>query len=294
LATPPPSPFSFALVGAGRVGTAVAELLRRAGHLPVAVASRSELSAARAAGLLSCPVLEIGPAVTGTEVVLIGAPAGAIEEVATTIAPDLQEDTIVVHLAGAVGLAPLLPALSAGALGAALHPVQACPDVDTAIARLPGSAWGITAGETLEGWAHSLVADDLGGLPVMVAEDARPLWHAAAVMTSNGVAALLTIGESLLDAISIPQAEEILGPLAHGTIQNAIEGGGGGATLTGPIVRGEFDVVARQIKAIESADKELLPAFRLGVRLILEAAAASGRIPGDAVAQWRKLLEPER
>jgi predicted short-subunit dehydrogenase-like oxidoreductase (DUF2520 family) len=294
LATPPPSPFSFALIGAGRVGTAVGELLRRAGHHPVAVASRSELSAARAAGLLGCPVLEIGPAVLGAEVVVIGVPAGALEEIATTMAPELRTDTVVVHLAGAVGLAPLTPALAVGALGAALHPVQACPDVDTAIARLPGSAWGITAGETVESWARSLVADDLGGLPVMVEEEARPLWHAAAVMTSNGVAALLTIGESLLDSISIANAEEVLGPLAHGTVQNAVDGGGGGATLTGPIVRGEYDAIANQMKAIESTDGELLPAFRLGARLILEAATASGRISADATARWRKLLEPER
>jgi predicted short-subunit dehydrogenase-like oxidoreductase (DUF2520 family) len=294
LVTPPPSPFSFTLIGAGRVGTAVAELLRRAGHRPVAVASRSELSAARAAGLLGCPVTEVKAAVRNAEVVVLGVPAGAIEEMAASIAPHLHPGPVVVHLAGTVGLDPLHPVRSAGALGAALHPVQACPDVDTAIARLPGSAWGITTDESIEEWARAVVTDDLQGSPVIVDEAARPLWHAAAVMTSNGIAALLTIGESLLQSISITHPEDVLGPLAHGTVQNAIEGGGGGATLTGPIVRGEMDAVSRQMDAIESADPRLSPAFRLGARLILEAAVGSGRVADEAAAGWRRLLETER
>ena len=47
-----------------RVGTAVAEMLRRANHLPLAVSSPSETSALRATRMLGCPAMEPGAAVT--------------------------------------------------------------------------------------------------------------------------------------------------------------------------------------------------------------------------------------
>jgi predicted short-subunit dehydrogenase-like oxidoreductase (DUF2520 family) len=268
----------------------VAELLRRADHHPLAVSSRSETSALRATRMLGCPVMEPGAAVADAEVVLIGADDASIQEVASALAPHLRADAVVVHFAGSLGLEPLAAAIEAGASGAALHPVQACPDVDAALARLPGSAWGVTAGDEVQEWARVLITDDLQGSPVIVPEDARPLWHAAAVLTSNGIAALLSIGESLLGSISIARPEEVLAPLAHGTVQNAIEGGGGGATLTGPIVRGELETLARHIRAIEERDPALLPAFIEGARLILRAAQATGRIAPETIGDWDRLL----
>lgn len=235
--------------------------------------------------------MDASDAVRDAEVVLVGVPDNAIEEVVGSVAPALRSDTVIVHFAGSFGLSVLSPASRVGALGVALHPVQACPDIDTAIARLPGSAWGITVGDTIEEWARTLVADDLGGTPVIVAEESRPVWHAAAVMTSNGTAALLAIGEALLGSISVDNPEQVLGPLAQGTVQNAIEGAGGGATLTGPIVRDEIDTVMRHLRAIEEREATLVPGFVAGTRLIVEAAAAAGRLSEERAVGWRQTLE---
>ena len=289
MAKSPPSPFSFVLIGAGRVGTAVAVLLQRAGHRPVGVSSRTKDSAQRASERLDCPVFELDASIDA-DVVLIGAPDGAIGEVAAGLRSGMSRGTTVVHFAGSLGLSVLESVVAAGGHAAALHPVQACPDVDTAIARLPGSAWGITCDEAIQPWARSVVTEDLDGHPVMVPEDARPLWHAAAVTTSNGIAALLATGESLLDAIHIESPEGVLGPLASGTIQNAIEGGGGAATLTGPIIRGETEVVKRHLDAIARAGVAAEP-FLSTARMIVAAAAATGRVSKDEKASWDELLE---
>lgn len=293
MATLPSSPFSFSLLGAGRVGTAVGALLVRAGHRAVGVWSRDGGSAARAAERLGCTPGDLDTAVQGSELVLIGTIDSAIEDIAQRAATALSPGTAVVHFAGSLGLAPLASVSEAGGRALALHPVQACPDVDTAIARLPGSAWGITCAAADRDGAIAVVGA-VQGIPVFVDDSARPAWHAAAVTTSNGTAALMSVAEALLTAIGVDEPEHVLGPLALGTVQNAIEGGGGGATLTGPVVRDERATVARHLAAIETTVPELARAFRATIASILEAAIVAKRISPDVRAEWENMLEPER
>lgn len=278
------SPFSFALVGAGRVGTAIGELLRRAGHTPVGVASRSVASRRRASDLLGVDGFEIDR-LPPCDVVLLGVPDGALAEVAARVGPSLGSSRAAVHFAGVVGVEPLEPVVAAGGWACALHPVQACPDVDTAIARLPGSSWGVTTTPGARQWAHAVVHDALGGRPVDVAEDDRALWHAAAVSTSNGIAALMAISEELLAAIGVSSPEAVLGPLARGTVANAIAGGGGAKTLTGPAVRGELETFVRHLDAISRTAPQLSEGYGLAVKVVVEAARNEGRIePATAAA----------
>jgi predicted short-subunit dehydrogenase-like oxidoreductase (DUF2520 family) len=280
----------LALVGAGRVGTAVASLLRNAGHEVVGVVSRSDASARSAARHLGAPTFARLNDLPPADLVLIGATESAIEEVARAVALNVVPGTVVVHFAGTFGLAPLRNAIANGARGAALHPVQAMPSVEQALARLPGSAWGVTCPPDLRAWAHSLIQADLRGEPIDVREEDRPLWHAASVTTSNGLAALLYAGERMLDAIGVERPESVLGPLVSGTLANALQGGGGGATLTGPAVRGERPTVDRHLHALRDRAPELAASYRLAARLVLEGAEAAGRVaPDDAQEMWALL-----
>jgi predicted short-subunit dehydrogenase-like oxidoreductase (DUF2520 family) len=275
------------LIGAGRVGTAVAVLLQRRGHRVVGVASRSPASAQRAGDLLDAPVADL-PGLPEADASLLGVPEEALEETGSQIAT-LGGTGIVCHFAGVVGISPLRAVTVAGMYAAALHPVQSCPDVDTAIARLPGSAWGVTASPEVTTWATRLVASDLGGLPFLIAEQDRPLWHAAAVTTANGTTALLSLGEALLAQIGIDRPEAVLGPLLAGTLANAGRGGAA-AALTGPVVRGEATTVRSHVQALRSQAPDLLEAYRLSARTILVAAVEAGRVqPGPADAIRREL-----
>ncbi|MGH2734294.1 MAG: Rossmann-like and DUF2520 domain-containing protein [Actinomycetota bacterium] len=278
-----------ALFGAGRVGTAVAALLGRAGHDVVGVASRTPASAHRAAERLGCPTFTF-ESLPPADVLLIGVVDGAIPEVATALT-DRVRGGVAVHFAGSLGLGPLVPLIEAGASGAALHPVQACPDVDSAIRRLPGSVWGVTCSDRLSDWARELISRDLEGLPVDVAEQHRALWHAAAVVSSNGIAALLAFGERILETIGIEEPERVLGPLAEGVVANAAAGGGGGATLTGPAVRGDHETIARHLRAFEEGPTGMTSAYARVTQLIVEEARAADRIDGRVAQEMHALLE---
>ena len=293
MATMPEPPFSFVLVGAGTVGTATAELLRRAGHRCIGVASRSAESRQRAASLLGAPDYELGDA-PSADVVLLGVTDRAIAEVAEGVVLVEDRATVVIHLAGSLGTAPLEAVRHRGAIPCALHPVQACPDVETALQRLPGSSWGVTCPADARPWAHRVIRTAFDGRPVDVPEDARAIWHAAAVTTSNGIAALMALGERLLSAVDISDPEQVLGPLASGTVLNACAGGGGAATLTGPVVRGETETIARHVEALRRGFPEGVEDYRRVVELILAAAQDSARLDAASSAALRAALDGSR
>lgn len=278
-----------ALVAAGRVGTAVTVLLQRAGCEVVGVWSRSAPSAERAHSMLEAPLLDL-TVPTDADLVIIGASDAAITATAGMIAPVVSGSVTVAHLSGSLGPDVLEPVIDKGATPVAMHPVQACPDVATAIERLPGSAWGITVAESHATWVEHIVRDLLQGTPVHVDGDDRPMWHAACVMTSNGIAALMAFGESVLREIGMSEPEKILGPLAAGTVANALDGGGGGTTLTGPVVRGEAETLRRHIEALNRDAPHLVDGYKVVVRTILSAARSHGRIDEAAASKIERLL----
>ena len=273
-----------ALVGAGRVGTAVAALLQDRGHEIVGVSSRSSASRERAAERLKGPTFDPVRSVPAADLYLIGAGDAAIPEVAETLAPHASPGAYACHFAGSLDTTPLRALADAGQKVCALHPVQACPDVDTAIARLPGSAWGVTGDEPVVTWAKELVREDLAGVPVEVAAADRVVWHAASVTVSNGIAALLATGEAMLARLGVDDPIGVLGPLAEGTVVNARAGGGGGRTLTGPVVRSETEVVGRHIEELRRRDPALATAYAAIAMIIVRAAVGAGRIE-PAVAE---------
>lgn len=272
----PAAPLRVALVGAGPVGTAVALLLRARGHQMVSVSSRTSSSAEAAARRLEAPACTIGE-IPPADLVLIGVPHAAVADVAAEL-PDM--DAVVAHFAGSAGIQPLAPAPLARAR-CALHPVQACPDVDTAVARLPGSAWGVTCSEGARDWAHDLIEQDLHGVPFDVAEEDRVLWHAAAVTTSNGIAALMSLGEEMLVSIGVEAPSQVLGPIAAGTVANAARAERAALALTGPVVRREIEVVRQHAGAVATRSPHLLSGYVHTINTIVAAALASGRIGAE-------------
>lgn len=284
----PTGPLRVSISGAGRVAIAVATLLQRRDHQIVGVSSPRSESAERGAARLGAPV--VSPTeLTGSDVILIGAPDGALADAVAHLG-DATTGAVLVHFAGSAGITPLQKAAGAAAL-CALHPVQACPDVDTAVDRLPGSAWGVTCSDGARDWAHALVRDDLQGLSVDVLEEDRVLWHAAAVTTSNGISALMATGESLLSAIGVGAPGDVLGPIAAGTVANAREMASGAKALTGPVVRGEVEVITRHVDAVDARASALGRAYRDAVLSIVSSAEATGRITDSVAADIRRVLQ---
>src|SRR4051812_41724312 len=179
----------ISVVGAGRVGTALAVLLQRAGHRIVAVAGRDSTGPRAEKYLPGVPLLPVPEASAPAEVVLLGVPDSMIEPIATDL--QLRADAAVVHLSGALGLEALRRPEAKGHTVVALHPLQTFPTVMAGVQWVPGSSAAITA-RTEEGFAlGERLAVDVGARPFRIPDDVRPLYHAGAVLASGAVVALL-------------------------------------------------------------------------------------------------------
>ena len=205
----------------------------------------------------------------------------------------------VVHCSGALTLEPLAPAAALGAETGSLHPVMTFGPPDEAPAEamggspirgLRGAAFGIEAGEGLYPVLAEL-AHRLGGVPLKVPPEARPLYHAAAVMGSGYLMTLMESACDLWRRAGLPPeaAAPALGHLARATLEASLKLGWGPA-LTGPLVREDTATVRGHLEALASQAPEALPIYAaLGARCA-ELAFSSGRMPPEALEAWRELF----
>jgi predicted short-subunit dehydrogenase-like oxidoreductase (DUF2520 family) len=279
------------LIGAGKVGTAVAEMLRRGGHDIVGVASRTTRSARTGAERLGAPIFDVTRALPPCDVVLIATNDDTIEEIAGHVARHIAGTALVCHFAGSMGTGPLAAVAAAGGRTCAAHPVASCPSVEAALRRLPGCTWGVSGDTEVRSWAAAIVERDLGGRAVAVRDEDRALWHAAAVTAANGVAALMSYGEQLLAHAGVAQAPGVLGPLCAGVIANIEETGSADEALTGPVVRGDANTIVRHVSELQERAPELVDAYALTTRLVLASALRSGRLDAPRGRDVRRALE---
>lgn len=283
------------MVGAGRVGTAMAVLLARAGHRVRAVAGGQATRERAARFLPGVPVLPAEEAARGVELVLLGTPDAAIEPVCTSLARAgaIAAGQAVAHLSGATGLSALGAAEAAGATVLSIHPLQTCPDVEAAVARIPGAAIAVTA-RTPEAFAlGERLALDVGGRPFELEDAAKPVYHAAAVFASNYLVTLTALAAELERLAGLPDPMAALLPLQRATLEN-VAALGPEAALTGPAVRGDAATVETNLRGLAEHAPWAVPAYVALAELALELASASGRLRPEGraavegvLARWR-------
>ncbi|MCW3001596.1 MAG: hypothetical protein JWQ20_894 [Conexibacter sp.] len=214
-----------AVVGHGRLGTALTAALR-------------------ASGVPTDGPLGRGATGAGADVVLLCVPDAEIAAAAACVAGG----RLVGHCSGATTLAPL----AAHPDAFSLHPLMT---VTAAGADFAGAAAAIAATtERARATAHAL-ATALGMAPFAVAEEDRAAYHAAASVASNFLVTLQWAAERLG---GVDRA--VLAPLVQATVANWLAQGPQ-AALTGPIARGDDETVARQRAAVAQRTPDLLPLF---------------------------------
>jgi predicted short-subunit dehydrogenase-like oxidoreductase (DUF2520 family) len=280
-----------AVIGAGRVGTAIAVLLGRAGHRVVAVSGRGDTTRRARTYLPGVPVRPDAEAAAAAELVVIATPDDAIEATAASLATAgaVGRGTWVAHVSGALGLDALTAVVASGARRLAIHPLQTFPDVDAALARLPGCAVAVTADDPEGRALGERLARDLGGDPFGLADEHRALYHAAAVFASNYLVTGAAVAEGLLSVAGVEHPPAVLAPLRRASLEN-VERLGAGRALTGPAARGDAGTIRRNLEALEQDAPELIPAYVGMARAALHVADRAGRLDPDGRAAVEDVL----
>jgi predicted short-subunit dehydrogenase-like oxidoreductase (DUF2520 family) len=214
-----------AIVGAGRLGHALATALRDAGlevEGPLGRGARPQAPVV----LLTVPDGEIRAAAEATPARLIG------------------------HCSGATTLE-----VFGDREGFSLHPLMTVPEHGASFAGA-GCAVAGTSDRALE-VARGLAAA-LRMTAVEVPDEDRAAYHAAASIAANFLVTLEGAAERLAATAGVPR--ELLVPLARAALENWAANGAEQA-LTGPVARGDEATIAHQREAIEQRAPDLLDAF---------------------------------
>jgi len=154
----------------------------------------------------------------------------------------------IAHVSGATSLAALAPHVQRFSV----HPLQTF--------RRGGDdkqfdgAWAAVTGEFEDARQRGFALAALLGLRPFVLDDAhRTIYHAGAVVASNYLVTLYRSAARLLEHAGAPP--EALIPLMQRTIENGFD-------LTGPIARGDWEVVHAHLAALRDAAPDLEPMYR--------------------------------
>lgn len=212
------------IVGAGRVGPVLGAALAGAGHAITGISAVSAESRDRAEAILpGVPILTVPEIVERSELVIIAVPdaelEGLIEGLAAT--NSWQPGQLVMHTSARHGIGVLRPALALGVIPLAVHPALAFTGSSIDIARLAGTYFAVTAPSPVLPIGQALVVE-MGGEPVVVAEDDRAAYAEALEIATSFSAAILEQSTGLLDGIGVEFPGRFLGPLVRSSVENAL------------------------------------------------------------------------
>lgn len=284
------------IVGAGVVGTALGLMLQEQGHRVAGVACRTGESALKAAGRLDAPALTPWEVARCAELVLITTKDNAIKSVTEEIARQggFRPGQVVVHTSGSLTTDALEAAGREGCHLVSLHPLQSCATVEMAVENIPGSVFSIQGDEEGTKVALKLV-EQLGGHPVCITREAKPLYHAAACVASNYLVSLVHLSTELLKAAGLPPEInfQALLPLIQGTLKNIAAVGTPGA-LTGPIARGDLDTIEEHLAVMRQEVPQLLDQYRELGTFTADLAALKGSLDKFSALKLKTLFQSAR
>ncbi|NBC35061.1 DUF2520 domain-containing protein [Novosphingobium sp. FSY-8] len=254
------------IIGAGRVGRALA----------VALAERSDAPVVQWARRAGAGTTDRLGDLAGCDLWLIAVADDALGEVVAALAQvPATHRPFVAHVSGRSGVAPLAPLAGLAGGLAAIHPAMTFTgDPVAEVARMAGARFAITGADgAAQAMAERIVAA-LGGVPVAIAEAQRALYHAALCHGANHLVTLVADACAVLRAAGVADGAGVLGPLVRAALDNALAGGM--AALSGPVLRGDAQTIAGHAAALRADCPQVWPAYQAMAGATVRALEQAG------------------
>lgn len=299
-----PTSSRFAVIGAGRLGAGLALALCAEGQTLSGFTAATPEGRVRAEQWLGFPAFHrvADIAALHPDLYIIAVPDGAVADVAAELgaalaaagAGDPASPPVVLHTSGATSVAVLEPCEKAGAATLVFHPLQTFPEPLIGATRFAGAGVALTPGPgrpEVAGLAGMDLADTLGMLPFLLADDKRGLYHAAASVACNYLVTLEAVANDLFVKAGVPERVtfQLFLPLVRATLDNLASRGPVDA-LTGPLSRGDAATIAAHLEALAADAPESLPVYRALGRATLDLVTARGEVSPAVVARMKELL----
>lgn len=226
-----------------------------------------------------------------TSAVILSVPDSELPEVATALGGqgEAPPGAAAFHLSGALNTDPLAPLHARGYSVGSLFPLQTVAHPVTGADVLPGSYFALSGERQALSVGRRLLSA-LGSPSVTVPVRRRPLCHAASVLASSHVVAILAAAARLLVRAGVSEDEALraLLPQTRGTLQN-LETLGPDEALAGPVSRGDAETVHLHLRMLEPDEREI---YRCLGGHLLEIARERG-LGEDVALQLEELFTSE-
>jgi predicted short-subunit dehydrogenase-like oxidoreductase (DUF2520 family) len=298
---------TLAVVGAGRLGTALAVALERRGYRVAALVARERSHARRASRLLSSTPPALGSSELGkipdSAILIIATPDDRVAETAARLAAATRlaesaharlsspsrraPQRVALHVSGALSSDALAPLRARGFAVGSLHPLVSVSDAASGADDLRGAFYCVEGDAAAERAARRVVRD-LGGSAFSVSPRDKVLYHAAAVMAAGHLTALFDAATTLLARCGVREkiARRALLTLSASALENLARAPDNARALTGPFARRDLDTVRKHLAALGALEEG--ETFNLYVTLGRRAIRMSAHGAAD---EDRKILD---
>lgn len=287
---------SLNIIGAGNVGKSLGRVWARGKLLAVrGVLNRTLESAERAVEFIGQgrPVTRYDE-LPESGWVMISVPDDLIGSVCAhaAAAGALRPGAVVFHCSGSRSSSLLEPARHLGCQIASIHPVKSFADPAQSALSFAQTPCGVEGDEEACRKIEHLAAS-CGAKPFRVNSDSKLLYHAGTVMVCNYLTALLESGFRCFEAAGIPRsrAMELAAPIIAETIKSNYALGPA-AALTGPIARGDAQLVADQLEAVRQWDPSMAVLYKALGTVAVELSRTKGAASAESLGKIEELINP--
>jgi len=270
---------SVSIVGIGRAGGALAVALSGAGFKIDHLIHRDPATAEQLRPLLPEATLFASsgslPSIA-SDLIIIATPDPDIRTVAEQLSEHLQSTPVVLHTSGSLSSEILSTLAKKGCATGSMHPLVSISDAVSGAGTF-ADAYFCIEGDKVAAMAATSIVEALGGRAFSIETRFKPLYHAAAVMSSGHFVALIDAAVEMLARCGIESnaAKAILLPLIRSTLNN-LEAKDPAQALTGSFARADADAVERHLGSFDDEMQSIREIYILLGERSIELASANG------------------
>ena len=291
-----PSAWPVACIGPGRVGSALCRALSELGFPVVAVGGGSgewsrQLASELGADLIEEPYAGLGEK---ARLILVTPPDGNLADAVLFIGRGalLKAGSCLLQTSATEPADALLPA-AAGTEGItclSFHPMKPFNDRKQGLEYFGGTILGIEGDGRAKAIGHAL-ADRVEGHPLDISRQDKSIYHAAGVLAFTGVMALAWAAEQISEHLDLDRAfiKKGIVPNMSKAAETVLEPGLPEG-LTGPVSRGDVEVIQQQIRALADRFPDFLPVYREVALLNLRMLEKDGLLERDVIERLKEVL----
>ena len=245
---------TLAIIGCGRVSKTLGWLFYRNEVLDVAqLYSRRETSAVEAQNFIGSGDVVSDLSQINADIILIATSDDQIADVANDLASKLDvQGRIILHCSGALSSDLLSPLAEKGAHTASIHPLKSFANPQQLVRNFTGTVCTYEGSESCAEYIMKCFKQ-IGAQTSYIQKDKKTLYHAALASVFNHSVTMLEKTRRLLDEAGLE--EDLIGSVLQTAYYNAADNFnqyGFALSMTGPLVRGDADVLKAHLDALSS------------------------------------------